>query len=46
MQIASNALEFYKKYLTIDGVFDYMQQLIMKIHLNMKYEKSIGFKKK
>ena len=45
MQIASNAMEFYKKYLTIDGVFDYMQQLIMKIHLNMNIKNPLVLKK-
>jgi hypothetical protein len=40
MQIATNALQFYKKYLEKDGVFDYMQKLLNTISL-----KSLGLKK-
>lgn len=39
-KIASNALEFYKKYLEKDGVFDYMQKI-----LNTISPKSLKFKK-
>lgn len=39
-KIASNGVEFYKKYLEKNGIFDYMQNILNKIAL-----KTLGFKK-
>ncbi len=45
-QIALNGVNFYKKYLEIDGVYDYMQNLLNKISLKslnlLKYNQTIA----
>ena len=45
-EIASNGMDFYKKYLEKDGIYDYMQNLLNKISLKslnlLKYNQTIA----
>jgi len=44
-KIASNALQFYEKYLTKDALFDYMQKCMINIYLNRNLKNPLIIKK-
>ena len=44
-KIAINSGKFYEKYLTIDGLFDYLQKTMINIYLNRHLKNPLVFKK-
>lgn len=44
-KIAENSLMFYNKYLTKEGIFDYMQQKLNMIYLNKNFKNLLDVKK-
>jgi len=44
-KIANNGYKFYNKYLTKDGVFDYLENKFQLIHNNKNYNNLLGIKK-
>tara|TARA_B100001175_G_C19505224_1_gene640454 strand:- start:309 stop:2726 length:2418 start_codon:yes stop_codon:yes gene_type:complete len=43
--IAKNAMDFYKKYLTKEGIFNYLQTLFINIHNNINFKNPLDIKK-
>lgn len=44
-KIAINSGKFYEKYLTIDGLFDYLQSIMSSIYLHRNLKNPLAFKK-
>ena len=45
MQIAKNAMEFHKKYLSKDGILDYIQNRLTTIHMNRNFKNLLDIKR-